>query len=75
MLKRIMEYQKTFFESAYTSMVILQAQAGKFTMDIWPKSCVPGETLVVYNNALNEYKKIRNKFKHMMDESFRIFDV
>lgn len=72
-VKRTLEYQKSAFDAGYNTMVILQGQAEKLATDVWEKAHAPKESVKAFVSSFNEYKKRRDDFKKIVDDSFTNF--
>ncbi len=70
--KQIIDFQKATFDNVFSAMAMLQDQAEKTTnmlleSSLWP---VPEEGMRVMKEWVQAFKKGREEFKKVLDESF-----
>lgn len=69
MLKQSLEYQKVIIDTCYNTMVSLQEQMEKQSIEILEKAAPP-ETYRALKNVFDAFKKNRDAIKSTMDKSF-----
>jgi hypothetical protein len=71
-LKQMIQYNKTAFENAFSSLAMVQDQMEK-TMDMFmaQSAWLPAEGKKVVDEYAKACKKARENFKNAVDESFK----
>ncbi len=70
-VKKTIECQKAVFNASYNTMVILQNHTEKMTNSILEQNNATSvDAIPVYAETLANYKKGREEFKRIVDESF-----
>ena len=71
-VKQMIQYNKTMFETTFNGMAMLQDQMEKTTnMFLEQTTWLPAEGRKVVEEWLKAYKKGRENFKNLVDESFK----
>jgi hypothetical protein len=71
-VKQMIQYNKTVFDTTFNSMAMLQDQMEKTTsMFLEQASWLPAEGRKVVEEWLKAYKKGRENFRSTADESFK----
>jgi uncharacterized coiled-coil DUF342 family protein len=75
MAKQMIEFNKATFDNSFSSMVLLQEQSEKMVRAFLDQSTwLPEEGKKVLNEWVASYKKGREEFKKMVDESYKKVD-
>ncbi len=72
MFKQMFDFNKATFDTTFNAMVMLQEQAEKMASTILEQATwLPADGRKVITDWLDAYKKGRETFKRMIDESFQ----
>ena len=75
LFKQMFDFNKTAFDNTFSAIVMLQEQAERMTYTMLEQATwLPEEGRKVINDWVDMYKKSRENFKKMMDESFQKVD-
>jgi polyhydroxyalkanoate synthesis regulator phasin len=75
LFKQMFDFNKTAFDNTFNAIVMLQEQAERMTHTMLEQATwLPEEGRKVINDWVDIYKKSRDNFKKMMDESFQKVD-
>jgi hypothetical protein len=75
LLKQMIDFNRTAFENAFSTMTMLQEQAEKATNGCLDQATLlPGEGKKFLNEWVAAFKKGRVEFKKMVDESYEKLD-
>jgi hypothetical protein len=75
MAKQMIDFNKATFDNSFSSMVLLQEQTEKMVNAFLDQATwLPEEGKKVLNEWVAAYKKGREEFKKMVDESYKKVD-
>ena len=75
MAKQMIDFNKATFDNSFSSMVLLQEQSEKMVKAFMDQATwLPEEGKKVLNEWVTAYKKGREEFKKMVDESYKKVD-
>mgnify|MGYP000305018371 CR=1 FL=1 len=75
MAKQMIDFNKATFDNSFSSMVLIQEQTEKMVRAFLDQSTwLPEEGKKVLNEWVSAYKKGREEFKKMVDESYKKVD-
>jgi uncharacterized coiled-coil DUF342 family protein len=75
MAKQMIDFNKATFDNSFSSMVLLQEQSEKMVKAFLDQATwLPEEGKKVLNEWVTAYKKGREEFKKMVDESYKKVD-
>ena len=73
--KQMIDFNKATFDNSFSSMVLLQEQSEKMVKAFLDQATwLPEEGKKVLNEWVAAYKKGREEFKKMVDESYKKVD-
>ena len=71
-LRQMIEFNKTTFDNSFKTMVMLQEQTERMVNTIMAQTTwLPEEGKKVLNEWVKAYKKGRDDFKKLVDESYK----
>lgn len=71
-LKQMVEFNKTTFDNSFSAMVMLQEQTEKMVNTFLQQATwLPEEGKKVLNEWVKTYKKGRDDYKKLVDQSFK----
>lgn len=72
LLKQMIEFNKTTFDNAFNTIVMMQNQTEQMVSSFMSQSSwLPEEGKKALNEWVNAYKKARDDFKKAIDESYK----
>ena len=72
LLKQMIEFNKTTFDNAFNTIVMMQNQTEQMVNSFMNQSSwLPEEGGKALNEWVNAYKKARDNFKKAIDESYK----
>lgn len=71
MAKQLIDFNKATFDNTFNAMVLLQEQTERMTKDFVDRATgLPDEGTKLFNEWIQSFKKGREEFKKVVDESF-----